>query len=330
MMSLKGCLPMRLSAAWMTLTVLASGCSTWRCRGFLDEREMPAEKWQGNYVIDSIRFPKVDLSRDEDGTTLWPTLAWLAHQDGLVGTSYISDIGKELGLTNDVPGVVRVNIVVLPLAEERSGKKTVFWPMCGTFGVFPAHLTEQVPFDAVVQFVSKDEFGQDSNYATASLGLVRTDYQCGLSRLDMDEPPDAPAAVGEVRDEGTIGTGRNVRPERTRDIFVKTLAAAVRKAIARRESLNCMTVPQAATEFGPVPFPAADVAGRASVDGWGANPVPKARTAETLEEFAQRAWSHPNTDVLKKLRRLVDMEMLTREDWKQQISELWATRKVSR
>lgn len=63
---------------------------------------------------------------------------------------------------------------------------------------------------------------------------------------------------------------------------MKTVAAAVKKAIATRERMVCNEAPYASTEFGPVPFPDPDVGMRESIPGWGANPVGARAAVETF------------------------------------------------
>ena len=306
------------------------GCSTWRCRGFIDARRMPTTEYSGKYVLDAIEFRHLSTDNLEVRESA-PLLAWLSEQDALVETTYLSDISRELGMTNLVPGAVHVRISVVPFPEVREGLKTIAWPMCCTLGIFPAHLVDQVPFDVIVQFTAKDEDGREYVYSTASVGLVRRDYQCGLSRLDMDTPPSAPSAVGEIRDDGTIGTGRGLRSARFREIFVKTVAAAVRRAVATRERQECSQVPQSATEFGPVNFPSAELAERESTPGWGQRPEgAPPPPPENYEEFRERAWNKPKTKSQIRLKKLVDSGFLTQEGWEEQIRDLWNRKEVGK
>lgn len=305
------------------ILLAAAGCSTWRCRGFLDAREMPTKPFKGNYVLESIEFRHMAPDNLE-AREASPQMAWLSEQDGLIGTSYLDDIGQELGMTNARPDSVRVRISIVPMPEVKSGRKTIAWPMCCTLGIFPAHLVDEIPFDAIVQFISKDEDGREYPYANASVGLVRTDYQCGLSRLDMDAPPGAQSAVGEIRDDGTVGTGRELRAERLRGIFVKSLAAIVKRAVAERERLPCEQVPQSATEFGPVSFPASIADERTMTPGYGKKPEGEPPPAPmTLAEFKDRAWRNPKTPETERLKKLVQSGFITKAEWEKQIDDLW-------
>lgn len=304
---------------------MLAGCSTWRCRGFIDAREMPNVAFKHNYVLDSLEFRH--LADNLEVRKASPLLALLSEQDALVETSYLSDISRELGMTNVVPGAVRIRLSVVPVSEVHEGRNTLAWPMCCTFGVFPAHLVDEVPFDAIVEFISKDESGKDFSYSTASVGLVRTDYQCGLSRLDMDAPPPCVSAVGENRDDGTIGTGRGLRSERFREVFVKTLSAVVKRAIASREGLACEQVPQSSTEFGPVVFPTIDMVEREQTPGWGVKPEGEPPPPpENFDQFRDQSWNRPKSPGQVRLRKLVDSGFISKDQWEVQIKGLWTTR----
>ena len=300
-----------------------SGCSTWRCRGFLDTSTMPNDRPKHDYVLDGIDGG-IDFRHlapnNVDERKRMPNLAWLSEQNALIATTYLDDISQELGLTNAVAGASRIRIGIVPIEENRRGLSSIAWPLCCTLGVFPAHLTDEISFDVIVQFIDKNP---SHVYATAQAAQVRIDSQFGLSRLDMDSPPNAVSAVAEIRDEGTIGTGRGLRPQRLREVFVKTVAAAVRRAIATRELADCEQTAQPSTEFGAVQFPAPVQAEREMTPGWGASrtyspPVPK-----TLEEYLTAAWNRPDTEEAKKLKRLVEIGMMNKDEWRRQTTERW-------
>ena len=303
---------------------LAAGCSTWRCRGFLDVNLMPKDRPRQSYVLDGIDGRGLEfrhLSTNNVGQrALSPQLAWLSDQDALVGTTYLEDIALETGLTNALPNATKIRIGIVPMTENRLGRGTLAWPMCCTFGVFPAHLVDEISFDVIVQFISESP---RHVYTTAQVGQIRTDYQCGLSRLDMDNPPNATSAMAEIRDDGTIGTGRGLRPQRLREVFVKTVSAAVLRAIAERERAVCDIVPQPATEFGAVSFPTPVQEEREMTPGWGAAPDYVKPKPKTLEEFLKEAWEQPTEEETRKLKRLVELGMITRDEWNRRISEYW-------
>ena len=258
---------------------LAAGCSTWRCRGFLDVNLMPKDRPRQSYVLDGIDGRGLEFrhlsTNNVEQRALSPQLAWLSDQDALVGTTYLE---------------------------------------------FPAHLVDEISFDVIVQFISESP---RHVYTTAQVGQIRTDYQCGLSRLDMDNPPNATSAMAEIRDDGTIGTGRGLRPQRLREVFVKTVSAAVLRAIAERERAVCDIVPQPATEFGAVSFPTPVQEEREMTPGWGAAPDYVKPKPKTLEEFLKEAWEQPTEEETRKLKRLVELGMITRDEWNRRISEYW-------
>lgn len=306
----------------LSVAVLA-GCSTWRCRGFLDVNAMPSESPKYVYRIEEISggidFRHLSLANVEEREKM-PRLAWLSEQSALVGTTYIDDIAQELGMTNAVPGATRIRIAVVPVEERRLGRSTLAWPMCCSLGVIPAHLVDESSFDVIVQFIDENP---SHVYSTAQVGQVRVDYQCGLSRLDMDAPPLAVSTTSEIRDDGTIGTGRGLRPQRLREVFVKTVAAAVRCAIAEREGGKNEQIAQPSTEFGPVQFPSPIMDERNNTPGWGA-PAQYVRPApKTLDDFLAECWNQPQSAEAKKLRRLVDIGMISKDEWRRQVVERW-------
>lgn len=307
--------------------IAVSGCSTWRCRGFIDTNSMPSDRPKHDYLLEGIDggidFRHLAPNNVEERARM-PNLAWLSEQNALIATTYLDDISQELGLTNAVAGASRIRIGIVPIEEKRLGRSSIAWPMCCTFGVFPGHLADEISFDVIVQFIDRNP---NHVYATAQVAQVKIDSQFGLSRLDMDSPPDAVSAVAEIRDEGTIGTGRGLRPQRLRDVFVKTVAAAVRRAIAERELADCEQTAQPSTEFGPVLFPAPIQAERVMTPGWGASrtythPVPK-----TLEDYIAAAWHRPDTEEAKKLKRLVEIGIMNRDEWRRQTTERWQAEK---
>ena len=129
--------------------------------------------------------------------------------------------------------------------------------------------------------------------------------------------------MAEIRDDGTIGTGRGLRPQRLREVFVKTVSAAVLRAIAERERAVCDIVPQPATEFGAVSFPTPVQEEREMTPGWGAAPDYVKPKPKTLEEFLKEAWEQPTEEETRKLKRLVELGMITRDEWNRRISEYW-------
>ena len=292
-----------------------AGCSTWRCRGFINTYDMPTARPRANYVLESIEFLRLAAAGDQEDEVS-PRLQWLSLQDKMDGASYLVDIARETGFTNATPDAVSVKIVISPMAESRVGWDTVAWPLCCTLGVFPAHFVESVPFDVIVLF------GKDGAVAHANLGQIRMDHQVGLSRLDMDMPPPAPGAVGECRDDGTIGTGRGLRPVRIRDVFVKVVAAAVMRAIAHREGANCERVPRSATEFGLVEFgdPSPD---RDNYAGLSA-PPPKLKPADgeaSDQERLRRAWDSPRSAEERSMKDMVESGFMSKEEWSKKILE---------
>ena len=302
-----------VAAAIMICGSLAlTGCSTWRCRGFLDSYDMPNTSPQAKYTLDSIEFLRLAVIGDKVNEVS-PRLQWISQQDTMAGASYLVDIARETGFTNSPPSAVPVKIVIVPMPETKVGWETVVWPLCCTLGVFPAHFTESVPFDIIVLF------GEDGAVAHANVGQIRMDHQLGLSRFDMDPPPPAPGAVGERRDDGTIGTGRGLRQERVRDVFVKVVAAAVMRAIAHREGANCERIPRPATEFGPIEFrkPSSD---RENYAGLFATP-PKITDNDKAadEERLRRAWESPRNSEERKLKGLVESGLMAKEDWAKKI-----------
>jgi hypothetical protein len=317
---------MRLSGLILPLALLlaaSSGCSTWRCRGFVDSCWKFDGPTKESYVIDTIEFVHL-AGGNAERRELSPELAWLSSQDGLTGSTYLEDVSASAGLTNVTPASVPVQIKIIPINEQKSGWETAFWPLGCTLGMMPAHFVESVPFDVIVQF------GGQSKSAYASVGMVRTDMQCGLSRYDMDAPPPASGAVCEIRDEGTVGTGKGLRVERLRQVFVSVLASAVRSAIAQREGLVCHKKPLPSTEFGSVVFPEPDLSERDRVEGFGAErveePVKVVRSNErspakvVSDSFFRNAWENPSTETERKLKSMVESGFMSREEWRRRIN----------
>lgn len=303
------------AAVVIACAMAMAGCSTWRCRGFLDAYDMPTDRPRANYVLESIEFLRLAAVGDQVDETS-PRLQWLSRQDAMAGASYLADISRETGFTNATSDAVSVKVVISPMAESKVGWDTVAWPLCCTLGVFPAHFAESVPFDVIVLF------GKDGDVAHANLAQIRIDHQVGLSRFDMDAPPPAPGAVGECRDDGSIGTGRGLRPERMRDVFVKVVAAAVMRAVAHREGANCERVIRPATEFGLVEFgdPSRD---RDNYTGLSAAP-PKMKPAVaevTDQERLRRAWDSPRNAEERSLKDMVESGFMSKDEWSKKILE---------
>ena len=304
-----------IAAAAMACGALAmTGCSTWRCRGFIDTYDMPVDRPLANYTLESIEFLDLVAATADQENEVSPRIQWISQQDAMAGASYLVDIARETGFTNASPDAVSVSIVISPMQETKVGWGTVMWPLCCTLGVFPAHFTESVPFDVIVLF------GDDGSVAHANVGQMLMDHQAGFSRFDMDPPPPAQGAVGEWRDEGTIGTGRGLRQERVRDVFVKIVAAAVMRAVAHREGAKCERVPYPATEFGRVEF-GKPSANRANYAGLSAKP-PKLKLVDDKaanRERLRRAWDSPATSKEHSLKGMVESGFMTKEEWAKKI-----------
>lgn len=304
-----------MAALVAACAIALAGCSTWRCRGFIDTYDMPVARPQANYALESIEFLRLAYSGDQVNEVS-PRLQWISQQDTMAGASYLVDIARETGFTNAAADAVSVRIVISPMAESKVGWSTVAWPLCCTLGVFPAHFTELAPFDVIVIF------GEDGAVAHANVGQIRVDHQMGLSRFDMDSPPPAPGAVGECRDDGTIGTGRGLRPERMREVFVKVVSAAVMRAIAHREGMKCERVQRPATEFGLVEFesPSAD---RADYAGLSATPpkleIKQEKGAASEQERLRSAWDSPRNAEERSLKDMVESGFMSREEWAKKI-----------
>ena len=235
------------SAVFIGLAAVAvCGCSTWRCRGFINVREKPVARPSGAYSIESVRF--VDLPTDPEQQKPYAQLIRLSRQDSMPYASYRDDLAKFIGFTNGVAGAAALHVVIAPAPQVSEGWRTVFWPLCGTFGVMPAHFSEQVPFEVSVDF--------GSAMSRPIQAMVCADRQLGLSRYDMDMPPLVRGASAEMRDDGTVGTGSELRDIRQREVFIRTVADAVLQVIAEREKAEFEKVDTPNTEFGPVMFPA--------------------------------------------------------------------------
>ena len=253
--------------------LVVSGCSTWRCRGFLNVNDMPTEAPSGAYRIAGVKFVEPSgVAKEVE--KLYPRYLWLSSLDGKTVYTYQEEISRILGFTNALSSATPVSVTVHPIAQASSGWKTVGWPLCGTLGVMPAHFVEDVP--AVVQV---DVVG-GRKLSRRLVSLVRMDRQYALTRYDMDSPPPNKSAFGERRDDGTIGTGSEMRDERMRAVFVNMVAAAILRAIAEYESAPCERVLKPATEFGPVDL---------SVYSAGEPPPPKSAPAPVAKATARPA-----------------------------------------
>lgn len=227
------------------VAVAACGCSTWRCRGFINVREKPVARPSGNYSIESVKF--VDLPTEPDQQKPYAQLIRLSQQDSMPYVSYRDDLAKFIGFTNGLAGATALHIVIAPAPQVSAGWSTVFWPLCCTLGVMPAHFSDQVPFEVSVDFGSAQ--------SRPIQAMICADRQLGLSRYDMDMPPLVRGASAEMRDDGTVGTGSELRDIRQREVFIRTVADAVLQVIAEREKAEFEKVDTPNTEFGPVLFP---------------------------------------------------------------------------
>ena len=140
----------------------------------------------------------------------------------------------------------------------------------------------------------------------------------------------------ELRDEGTIGTGSGIRPARLRSVFVSTVVAALKRAVAVREKSKCEQGPQAATEFGPVLFPKANESERKNTPGYGgestyvppAPPPPPPPPAEDTSTVLRSAWDSPLGEEERKLKVMVESGFMSRQDWELKILETRKNGKV--
>ena len=233
--------------AGVAAAALLSGCSTWRCRAFLDVRDITRDKPRGSYALKSIVFKGLDGMAREDAQKMYGRFLMLSEQDRFTYTTYLEDVAKACGCLSATGKGTPISVVLSPGEQCKTGWKTVGWPLCCTFGVMPAHFVDDVPVLVEVAF-------GDEPASAGIRSLLRVDAQYGLSRYDMDAPPPAVGACGEARDDGTIGSGSALRDERCRSVFVRLIAAAVERAVSEREGLSFRRAPQPSTEFGAVEF----------------------------------------------------------------------------
>lgn len=229
-------------------SILFVGCSTWRCRGFIDVRDMPGASPAGSYKVERVEFEKPVCEQDQVNK-LHSCYMWLKSQDGETAYTYDEEINRALGFTNLTADAISIKVTARSIPETLTGWSTIFWPLCGTLGVMPAHFIEDVPFAVDVRISGTNDLEREF------VSMIRMDRQYGLSRYDMDSPPPAISAFGEARDDGTIGTGSEMRGERMRGVFIRTVSAVVLRAIADYENIKCERLRNPRTEFGPVDFP---------------------------------------------------------------------------
>ena len=236
----------------LSIIVLVSGCSTWRCRGFVNSPVIPSERPKGEYRVGSIVFEELESLSAKDAKQ-YEHWIWLSRQSHLTRRSYEEDVSRAMGYTNVSSSAKIIELKVKPRVESFIGWKTVFWPLVCTAGVMPAHFTTDIPFLVEVKFADELKKSRPRD------ALVRIDVQRGLTLYDMDNPPPALGCAAECRDDGTIGSGSELREERLRDVFVNVLANAVLMEINSREGGKTREMGLQRTEFGYVQFLNSDV-----------------------------------------------------------------------
>ena len=324
------------AAVFGLVAVAMCGCSTWRCRGFINVQEKPVARPSGNYSIESVKF--VDLPTDPDQQKSYAQLVGLSRQDSSPYASYRDDLAKFIGFTNGVAGATALHVIIAPASQVSAGWSTVFWPLCGTLGVMPAHFSDQVPFEVSVDF--------GSSLSRPIQAMVCADRQLGLSRYDMDMPPLVRGASAEMRDDGTVGTGSELRDIRQREVFIRTVADAVLQVIAEREKAEFVKVDTPNTEFGPVMFPepikakVKPVAPKVVSVKNGPTPeeiakekkrqaaaeaerrrVEAEQAAKRIADAKEDAFAYPRDAEEKKLKSLVLSGFLDKNAWWQKVSE---------
>lgn len=234
-----------LPLLFLLAVVSTAGCSTWRCRGFVNSQSVPVERPKGDYYVGSLVFEGLrDINSDDAGK--FERLMWLSQQSHLTQRSYEEDISRAMGYTNVSESAQSIQVHVLPCVESSEGWKTVFWPLTCTLGVMPAHFSSDLPFMVQVKFPD------ESVRRKPKEALVRIDMQRGLTPYDMDNPPPALGSAAEYRDDGTIGSGSELRDERLRDVFIKVIANVVLMEIADREGAKTREMGPQRTEFGRI------------------------------------------------------------------------------
>lgn len=220
-------------------TAMMTGCSSWRYRGFLDEpHQVMAMSATKAYRIESVKFEdfRLDMAVGDNAVTQWvankayvPYFNQLADFDTRKGGSYVKDIAAEAkGFCCDAEDAIPVRVRLLPHPEETRGFLSFLFPLSITLGIVPSNKARDIPFDVEVSF-------PDTGKVRTTAGVVRIDSRFALSPLGSNR---FPVLSGTEACETMAGTLIfDSRNDLLRLAFVKTIANAVKRAIAERENL---------------------------------------------------------------------------------------------
>lgn len=238
-------------AAVMTMP----GCSSWRYRGFLDEaQQVDASRAKGAYRIESVEFGDfhLDMAVGDNSVSQWvankayvPYFNQLASYDTRKGGSYVADIAAAAeGFCSQAVDATPVKVRLLPHPEETRGFLSFLFPCAITLGVVPSNKSRDIPFDVEVSF-------PDTGKSFTSAAVVRIDSRFALSPLGSNRYPTLSGTEAcETMAGAWIFDSRN---DLLRAAFVKTIASAVKRAIAEREGL-------AVSDHAPIEYEKDEVA----------------------------------------------------------------------
>lgn len=224
----------------LVASLALTGCSSWRYRGFVDEpMQVSATSAKNAYRLNSVVFEdlKMDMAVGDNELTqalgnfvYAPYFRQLGNFDTRKGGSYVRDIAAEApGFLTTDSDATAIDVCLTPHREETRGFLSFLFPLTITLGIVPSNKSRDIPFDIRVSF-------PDTGAVRTSAAVVRIDSRFALSPLGASVYPTmAGTEACETMADYLVFDSRN---DLLRKAFVKTVASAVKRAIAEREGLG--------------------------------------------------------------------------------------------
>ena len=234
----------RFTLAAFALAIAASGCSSWRYRGFLGTGDQVSGTLPSNkYYLSEVKFSRLslDMAVGDSDFTQWianyayaPYLWHISDMDRRKGASYGADITDEIPdycvRGADAPNIAKpIVLELVPKPEVKRGFLSFAFPLACTLGILPSNKERDIPFDIVVSF-------PDTGVAPCVIpAVMRMNSRFALSPLgSILYPTTEGAEACETLAGAFVLDERN---DCLRRAFVKTAASAIKIAIARHENL---------------------------------------------------------------------------------------------
>ena len=278
------------SIAVAALAVAAVGCTSWRYRGFVNEAKSAGNvKPERNYRIESVDFEsfRLDVAAGDGKFTQWiankihtPYYYDFSEQEAdKEMASFASDIATAArGYCSEALDAIPIKVRFAPHREVSSGTWSSLFPLFCSLGIVPSEKTCDVPFDVQVTFPG------DGRSRTMSADL-RVDSRAALSPFGSVryEPTDGATACETIAGSWLFGE----RDEVLRRAFVKTVADAVKLAIAEHDGLATADRPAIVYEKDedPVEFKSPVLAPPASASVEPAAEKPVDAKAASVDDF---------------------------------------------